>query len=65
VTPGDSLSPGRSHSTIPTSRAFFMSVFLALLVLTSWILFIWIFDPDGFDEALARRPPPILHHPER
>jgi hypothetical protein len=41
-----------------------MSVFLALLVLTSWILFIWIYDPDGFRTAFARRPPPIPHHPE-
>ncbi|MGY3075071.1 hypothetical protein ACVWZZ_001442 [Bradyrhizobium sp. LM6.10] len=28
-----------------------MSVFLALLVLTSWVMFIWISDPDGFREA--------------
>ncbi|MEY9178726.1 hypothetical protein ABIG06_000433 [Bradyrhizobium sp. USDA 326] len=41
-----------------------MSVFLALLVLTSWILFIWTYDPDGFRTAFARRPPPIPHHPE-
>ena len=38
---------------------FLMSVFLTLLVLTSWIVFIWISDPDGFREAFARRRPPI------
>ncbi|WP_256468841.1 hypothetical protein [Bradyrhizobium sp. 195] len=36
-----------------------MSVFLALFVLTAWIMVIWIFDPDGFRAAFARRPPPI------
>jgi len=38
-----------------------MSVFFALLVLTSWVMFIWISDPDGFREAFARRRAPIPH----
>ncbi|MGC2086292.1 MAG: hypothetical protein WA702_23340 [Bradyrhizobium sp.] len=41
-----------------------MSVFFALLVLTSWILFIRTYDSDGFRDAFSRRPSPIRHHPE-
>lgn len=41
-----------------------MSVFFALLVLTSWVMFIWISDPDGFREAFARRRAPIPHDPK-
>ncbi|MBR1291824.1 MULTISPECIES: hypothetical protein [Bradyrhizobium] len=47
------------------SREFLMSVFSALLVLTSWMMFIWICDPDGFRAAFARRPPPIPRDPKR
>jgi EamA domain-containing membrane protein RarD len=47
------------------SREFLMSVFFALLVLTSWVMFIWISDPDGFREAFARRRVPIPHDPKR
>ena len=36
-----------------------MSVFFALLVLTSWMIFIRICDPDGFRAAFAPRRPPI------
>jgi hypothetical protein len=36
-----------------------MSVFFALLVLTSWMIFIRICDPDGFRAAFARRRPPV------
>jgi len=42
-----------------------MFVFLVLLVLSLWILFLRINDPDGFREAFARRRPPIQNHPER
>ncbi|WP_256468868.1 hypothetical protein [Bradyrhizobium sp. 76] len=42
-----------------------MSVFFALLVLTSWVMFIWISDPDGFREAFARRRAPNPHDPKR
>ena len=40
-----------------TSRESLMSVVFALLVLTSWMIFIRICDPDGFGAAFARRPP--------
>jgi hypothetical protein len=42
-----------------------MSVLLALLVLTSWILFVRTYDPDGFRAAFERRPPAIPHPPEK